>query len=142
MPCQHLLQNTEDLKQLQQCVRSHIFFSYSSYIQLWAKGTFLSLVMFNEVDLIRQDIGSVVLAHQLFRVFFCWSLDGLVCLPDVLPCSCNVFLFSWSITLCLMCPNLIISWSNRKCQLAYTSKNDGCPISGNSRATNGNYPWL
>lgn len=70
MPREPLLQNAEDLKATQQCVRSHIFFSYSSCIQLRAKGTFLSLVMFDEVDLIRQDIGSVVLAHLLFRFFF------------------------------------------------------------------------
>ena len=109
-----------------------------------AKGDILSLMMFDEVDLIRQDIDpdSIMLAHLLFRFCICWSLDGLVCLPDVLLCSCDVFLFSWSITLCLVCANLIIFWCNRKCQLACISRNDGYSISGNSRATNGNYPQV
>ena len=108
------------------------------------KGGILSLMMFDEVNLIREDagLGSILLAHLLFRFCICWCLDGLVCLPDVLPCSCYVFLFLWLITLCLECANLITFWPNRKCQLICISRNDRYPISGNSRATNGNYPQV
>lgn len=55
----------------------------------------LSLMMVDEIDLIRQDIGPdrITLIHLLFRFCICWSLDGLVCPPDTLPRSCDVFCF-------------------------------------------------
>lgn len=74
------------------CNKSQLFFFFIITHPAMGRGDILSLMMFDEVDLSRQDTGpdSIVIAYLLFRFSIYWSLDGSVCLPDVLPCSCNV----------------------------------------------------
>lgn len=78
----------------------------------------LSLMMFDEIDLIRQDIGPdrITLIHLLFRFFYLLVPRWIGVSPRYSSPFMRCLLFLWLITLCLMCANLIIFWSNRKCQ--------------------------
>lgn len=101
-------------------------------------------MMFDEVDLSRQDTGpdSIMLVYLVFRFSIYWSLDGSMCLPDVHPCSCNVvFCFLVGNLVLGVCTSNYILFKERMSASTDIHHRGmmNIPISGKSTTKNGEY---